>query len=245
MCGVGKFMELWGKEDTAACPICGEFEDHLHVPRCPSSLASLEWEHRVDELSAWMYVQRTSPYISQAILSLLREVRSAPPLDLHCFPHWMHSAIRSQRLIGPQGLLEGRLSTQWTSIQAVYFQEIGSRQSAPLWTSRLIQQLILIGFYMWEHRNSVKHSDDNVLLQRRSRIVDEGIRSQFEMGTTDLPPEIRPMLRHGIARTLRKSLIARETWLKVVRSERTAVRRALAPRRRLLRNFLSTPSAPS
>ena len=245
MCGVGKFMELWGKEDTAACPICGEFEDHLHVPRCPSSLASLEWEHRVDELSAWMYVQRTSPYISQAILSLLREVRSAPPLDLHCFPHWMHSAIRSQRLIGPQGLLEGRLSTQWTSIQAEYFQEIGSRQSAPLWTSRLIQQLILIGFYMWEHRNSVKHSDDNVLLQRRSRIVDEGIRSQFEMGTTDLPPEIRPMLRHGIARTLRKSLIARETWLKVVRSERTAVRRALAPRRRLLRNFLSTPSAPS
>ena len=40
MCGVGKFMELWGKEDTAACPICGEFEDHLHVPRCPSPLAS-------------------------------------------------------------------------------------------------------------------------------------------------------------------------------------------------------------
>ena len=157
----------------------------------------------------------------------------------------MHAAIDSQRLIGPQGLLEGRLSFRWTSIQAAYFQEIGSRQSAQLWASRLIQQLILIGFYMWEHRNSVKHSDDNVQLQRRSRIVDEGIRSQFEMGTTDLPTDIRPMLRHGLAGILRKSLIARETWLKVVRSERTAVRRALAPRRRLLRNFLTSPSAPS
>ena len=162
MCGVGKFMKLWGKEDTAACPLCGAFEDHLHVPRCPSSLASLEWAHRLDELSTWMHAQRTSPYISQAIISILREIRSAPPLDRHCFPPSMHAAIDSQRLIGPQGLLEGRISFQWTSIQAAYFQEIGSRQSAQLWASRLIQQLILIGFYMWEHRNSVKHLDDNV-----------------------------------------------------------------------------------
>ena len=55
--------------------------------------------------------------------------------------------------------------------------------------------MISIGFYMWEQRNSVQHSDDNVQLRERHRTVDEGIHSQFDMGPDDLPPEIQPISR--------------------------------------------------
>ena len=94
----------------------------------------------------------------------------------------LRPAFRSQMLIGCQGLLEGRLSTHWAVLQQQHFHRIGSRRSSRLWASRLIQQLILIGFYMWEHRNSVRHSDDNVNYRERSRQVNERIHSQFDMG---------------------------------------------------------------
>ncbi|CAJ1934910.1 unnamed protein product [Cylindrotheca closterium] len=42
MCGVGKFKVRWGAADSAACPCCGEFEDHLHVPRCTAPSVSAE-----------------------------------------------------------------------------------------------------------------------------------------------------------------------------------------------------------
>ena len=148
-------------------------------------------------------------------------------------------AFRSQMLIGCQGLLEGRLSTHWAVLQQQHFHRIGSRRSSRLWASRLTQQLILIGFYMWEHRNSVQHSDDNVNLRERSRLVNDRIHSQFDMGTDDLPKKFRPMLRCTRQSVLRKLLVDREDWVKLLSTERRAQRRALAPQRRLLHRFPS------
>ncbi len=35
MCGVGKFMKIWGERDTDACPRCGAPENAAHVWICP------------------------------------------------------------------------------------------------------------------------------------------------------------------------------------------------------------------
>ncbi|CAJ1968969.1 unnamed protein product, partial [Cylindrotheca closterium] len=64
MCGVGKFKVRWGAADSAACPCCGEFEDHLHVPRCTAPL-----------LDQWLDTQVTDPAIKHAILYLLQGAR--------------------------------------------------------------------------------------------------------------------------------------------------------------------------
>ena len=238
MCGVGKFMVRWGLQESAGCPCCGQFEDHLHVPRCKSDSAHNEWQHRVSELSQWLVQQKTSPLIHQSLLALLQEVRGSLPLDPQTYPPALRPALRSQRLIGVQGLLEGRLSRKWIPLQRDHLHSIGSHRSSPLWAARLAQQLILLGFYMWEQRNAVKHSDKNVQAQRRSRIVNAGINSQLDMGVEGLPSEIRPMLRKDRQRILNKTLDEREAWLKLIRFERLAYRRVLAPQRRLLHRFL-------
>jgi hypothetical protein len=58
------------------------------------------------------------------------------------------------------------------------------------------------------------------------------------MGVEGLPSEIRPMLRKDRLRILNKTLDEREAWLKLIRFERLAYRRVLAPQRRLLHRFL-------
>ncbi|CAJ1935339.1 unnamed protein product [Cylindrotheca closterium] len=91
---------------------------------------------------------------------------------------------------------------------------------------------------MWEQRNSVQHSDDNVQLRERHSTVNEGIHSQFDMGPDDLPKEIQPMLTCR-RRVLRKSLVDKEEWLKLLRQERRDFRRSMKAQRRSLRTIFS------
>ena len=98
---------------------------------------------------------------------------------------------------------------------------------------------------MWEHRNSIKHSDLSRQAQAQIRQADAAIHSQFDMGTADLPPIIRPFLSGDRRRVLRKSLVDKEVWLKLLRAERMAQRRSLRAQRRTLRAFLRCPRAPS
>ncbi|CAJ1927586.1 unnamed protein product [Cylindrotheca closterium] len=231
MCGVGKFKVRWGYDTSAACPCCGEFEDHLHVPRCRAPSASAEWDRQTVALDLWLDTQVTDPAIKHALLSLLKGVCNPSLPSIRMVPGCLSSAFRSQQRIGYQGLLEGRLSRQWAPLQEEYLQSRGSQRSPTLWASRLSHQLILLGFQLWEHWNSVQHSEDNVQLQERSQQVNDGIHNQFAMGPTDLPKVVQRMLSVKRRTVLNKPLVDREEWLKLVRMERTAYHRALAPQR--------------
>ncbi|CAJ1953784.1 unnamed protein product [Cylindrotheca closterium] len=244
MCDVGKFKVRWGSADSAACPCCGEFEDNFHVPRCMAPSVSAEWDRRTATLDQWLDAQVTDPAIKHAILHLLQGVRDSSLPSSRVVPVCLCSAFLSQKCIGYQGLLEGRLSVQWAALQEQYLQSRGSQRSPTLWVSRLSHQLILLGFHMWEHRNSVQHSEDNVQLRKRSRLVNDGIHSQFDMCPTDLSMVVQRMLAVKRRTVLNKPLVDREEWLKLVRMERMAYRRALAPQRRILHRFFHPAQAP-
>ncbi|CAJ1938274.1 unnamed protein product, partial [Cylindrotheca closterium] len=194
MCGTGKFKVLWGLETSAACPRCGDFEDHLHVPRCRAALATAEWDRRTAAFSAWLDLQLTGPSIKKSILQLLHGVCAPTSPSPRTISPSVRPAFLAQQVIESQGLLEGLIASSWLPLQQQHYDKIRCRRSVSLWASRLSQQLFSIGFYMWEQRNSVQHSDDNVQLRERHSTVNEGIHSQFDMGPDDLPKEIQPML---------------------------------------------------
>ena len=201
MCGVGKFRLLWKMDTKGACPRCSEcpLEDHLHIPRCTGPTATAEWDKRHKALRTWMTAHHTSPEIEWFIYTYLKTIRSpirgVPSVRIwSSHPALLRRAIASQAIIGPQGLLEGLLSKEWRQLQQLHFQSQGSRKSAHLWASRLVQQLIALGRYMWEDRNRIFHSEDNLQYSSRKREVDISIREQYSMGTRDLPPTIRRML---------------------------------------------------
>ena len=105
MCGTGKFKVLWGLETSAACPRCGDFEDHLHVPRCRAASATAEWDRRTAAFSAWMDLHLTGPSIKHAILQLLQGVREPNSPSLQTVPSLVRPAFLAQQVIGSQGLL--------------------------------------------------------------------------------------------------------------------------------------------
>ncbi|CAJ1960593.1 unnamed protein product [Cylindrotheca closterium] len=168
MTGVGKFLAIWKRSATSSCPRCSScpVEDHLHVPRCSAPTAAAEWSKRHLAFRTWMQTQQTAPEIEAFLFEYLKTVRQ-PTLGVpnvrawSCQPHLFQRAISSQAKLGAQGLLEGLVSPKWRHLQALHFSYIGSKKSANLWASRLIQQLIRIGHYMWKDRNRLAHSEDS------------------------------------------------------------------------------------
>ena len=186
-----------------------------------------------------MTAHHTSPEIEWFIYTYLKTIRSpirgVPSVRIwSSHPALLRRAIASQAIIGPQGLLEGLLSKEWRQLQQLHFQSQGSRKSAHLWASRLVQQLIALGRYMWEDRNRIFHSEDNLQYSSRKREVDISIREQYSMGTRDLPPTIRRMLTEPLPDVLRRPLESREHWLRLVSRERALLRRSLARQRQMI-----------
>ena len=242
-CGVGRWLKRWDSSACDKCPMGCKKPPHeveetaLHVPRCTSASATMAWENQIELLDQWLGSNLTIPAVHRLILALLQEVRQPDSLEMERVPAHLLPAARSQRIIGPQGLLEGRLSRYWAPLQADYYQRIGSHRSSSLWASRLSQQLILIGHAMWTNRNSIRHSEESVQNQRLSLQVNNRILRQFRMGAQDLPPLVRPMLRVSVRSVLERPLHARQEWANYISDERRDYRRALNKQRHILRSF--------
>mmetsp|Transcript_1886 Transcript_1886/g.4288 ORF Transcript_1886/g.4288 Transcript_1886/m.4288 type:complete len:222 (+) Transcript_1886:996-1661(+) len=187
---------------SSACPRCSECpeEDYLHVPRCRGPTAIAEWSKRHQNFRTWLVAHHTAPEIEVFLFEYLKTVRQpllgAPAMYIHSLNRTLFErAKRSQASLGAQGLLEGLISKEWRQLQRLHYVREGSQKSADLWASRLVQQLLLLGHYMWQDRNQVYHSEDNVRYKARRREVDLSIREQYAMGNSDLPPRIQQMLR--------------------------------------------------
>lgn len=76
MCGVGKFMRLWGKQDTYTCLQCGKAKDATHVWIC-NEMGALElWNKSLLALGEWMETIQMDPTIKDAILWNLSQWRA-------------------------------------------------------------------------------------------------------------------------------------------------------------------------
>ena len=127
----------------------------------------------------------------------------------------LHRRTNKRPLQLRQGIRKGRMDPPAAVLSTVPHR----RRSASLWASRMPQQLIKIGFSMWIHRKSIKHSDLSHQAQAWIRQVGDAIRSQFDMGAADLPQNIRHLLSRGWRHVLHKPLDDKETWLEIIGGE--------------------------
>lgn len=226
MCSVGKFRLQWNHDKDDHCPRCGLSEDHHHVHQCTATSACKTWEACLQDFRIWLDGQNTDPSISESLLFFLSATRSLSPIDRASFDNddpssALHQAKIEQAVIGPTGLIEGLLSSKWAVLQSAFYAALGSRRSRNLWAARLVQQLLMIGFTMWEDRNDSLHSDKSIKAIQRSQEINDSIRDQFRMGTKDLPSNIRPYLRTSLHNVLLRPLAVREEWLRLVSREPT------------------------
>ena len=238
MCGVGRWLRRWKWSTHDKCPICGVPDETAHhVPRCPDTRAAKAWAEQIDVLAAWLSSHKTDPELSRIILHFLDRIRSPTARVIHVSQPY-RAVLDSQLIIGPQGLLEGRLSRLFRPLQDQFYHRTGSSRSSTLWASRLSRALIGVGYGMWQHRNSVQHLDQSVDNKTLSAQVNEGILAQFAAGTDDLPIHLHSIIRAGPVPILEQSLLDRQEWLTMLRLERANRERTLTPQRRLIRSFL-------
>jgi hypothetical protein len=103
----------------------------------------------------------TAPELQQVMLKRIRHWR----LHQHHVPmtepvpdaFGLREAVSAQDAIGWYNHLLGRLSKQWSDVQARYLESIQSRSSGRRWTIAILEKLWDISWDMWEQRNKIAH----------------------------------------------------------------------------------------
>jgi hypothetical protein len=162
MCGVGKFMRLWGKRDTDSCPRCGASENTSHVWKCPQEQATQVWDLSLQKLQEWMVDVGTLPDMRDSILHYLDTWRSANSITLRRTT-FNCSFQDFQGECGWQSFLEGFNTKDWATMQHSFHSSRQASRNGWRWLSELIKKLWATAWDQWEHRNAVLHDGENLV----------------------------------------------------------------------------------
>jgi len=181
---IGKSMAQWGQWQSDICPACQTAtETTEHVLFCRHPIRSACWHQQVAKLMQWMREADTHPDITATFENVL----SSQGQHSFCSqaPHSVYAAAFSQDKIGIFGLLTGRLSSLWISVQSQHYLALASTRIAMLWAKRLCQQLLSFSHSMWLLCNQQIKS---LWIAQEISQLDLAIRDQFNLGLQDLLP---------------------------------------------------------
>jgi hypothetical protein len=223
ICGVRKYMKLWKKQDSEACPRCGLPEDASHVWKCNGSGAKEIWDKAIGVLANWLSEASTDPDIEHAIISNLRRWREGEPPDISPGP--LQVALSQQADIGWGLLIEGWCGIDWAECQQTHYQWVGSRKSGKRWACNLIKRMWDIGWTFWEHRNEVLHHQDYLASVVEEEKLNSCLQQLFHLATRDLKDTRDGYLVKGhVRKLLRKPEEYKKVWETRVKSALQAAR---------------------
>ena len=235
----------WSKDN---CPVCGApDEDNRHVVKCRDDRSRETWKKALKALEDWMKEADTHPSIRKHILRLLEtwvaDQPAPPPPALASLE--MKKALQLQSNLGGWNTILGRVSQNLEKRQDIHYKATGSQKSGRRWTVELIKKLQDVAWDMWDHRNSVLHSDPD--RHHRKTELEEAntdIEKEWTRGTAGLLQQDHYLFRDRASVDTR-DLDKKREWLGSVQGARDAAAAATAARRRSflqerrgIRNFL-------
>jgi len=154
----GKNMQCWGFHSKAQCPRCAHpMEDKEHIFKCPAESAHTQWNKSIAELNQWLQIAWTHLQIRKDIINSLQQWHGQIP---GCRPYIEGStAGLTQDNISWGLALEGCIAKRWQEEQDMFWKAIKSRKSSQRWTMALLNQLMMMAWDMWNHRNKALHEE--------------------------------------------------------------------------------------
>jgi len=233
-CGVGKCLMKREYQNHSKCPRCDQDgEDTSHVIRCRAPTAYRAWIEATNKLSDWLLQERTSQCLTDAILARLSAWRAGDPLMAVQGPPGLMEAIACQDALGWENFILGRIAPQLANFQQRHYTNIRSTKTASNWLSRLINQVWLVVWKMWEHRNRANKSDATAQQKRERGVLLQKVRHQFAMGKQSLLAADRNLLADK-AMLLNYSLKELQQWSEKISNARQAAARQTARQNRAL-----------
>ena len=210
-------------------------ETTTHVLTCPAISSKLHWQEALVSLEDWLLNESVHPSITDVILARLALWRAGDPLPPCQTPHVpTRQAVAAQDALGWENFLLGRLSPLWAAAQQDHFTSMGSSKQGKTWVPKLIRQLWLVGWKMWQHRNHIQHRTLTPQDKRHRAHLLGRVSQQFARGKNTLNLDDHYLLENQ--QDVRKySNGDLEEWLDRVSHARAAHSRAVARESRALR----------
>ena len=222
------------EEEIELCPAgCGRQEKNGHYLSCivinkgrvPRTLRS--------SLLSWMRKSRTDPnlilVINRAMGSLTREVtiRVETRTWNDCE---ITELINEQNKIGWDHFLKGRLSRRFNEIQERYYKKIrddvlgSERRLSPKykgrwWTKELIKRLIFYSLNIWQIRNEIAHTDDDINQKRKENELSSRRIIEWYDKMKQYEKEMKYLFKIPVMERCMKNYDVNKAWLRTVELE--------------------------
>ena len=196
-CGVGQCLLRRKHQAHDRCPRCDATEeDTTHVVQCPARSAHNTWTKAMTHLEDWMLNQDTNPQLLQILTERLSGWQAKDPLQPLATTARLRDAIQEQDQIGWEHFLLGRISTKIRDFQQRHYEHQNSKKTGSAWCSKLINQLWLVLWKMWDHRNHINTSTITPQQRRERGQLLTAVRREFAKGRTTLLKEDHYLLEH-------------------------------------------------
>ena len=211
---------------SSECPRCGEDGEHLlHILTCKEQSASDLFDSLLDTLEGWLTDVHTNPLLTTFLIDGLRSWQNDPrgmELVLTNLEPSVQYALQSQLQIGWYALLCGYITKHFESIQTVYYQQLGKRNSGRRWAIRLIGKLWQITHSMWCHRNEALHESPIINARHGLEQLHTAVRAELQQGLDQLAPVFQGYFRDNAETLLAKPAYFIKRWFLVIRIAREA-----------------------
>jgi len=171
MCGVGRFMKIWGQRTTDACPQCGDPEVWI----CKHEGAQKLWNDALEDLRSWMESVNTDPDLSVCVISGLNSGREG--MNNHVTSS--HLAALQQNDLGWNVAIEGWWSFEWAYMQDSFYQSMDSNKTGRRWMISLIEWVWQIAWELWTHRNEILHQQENDIRDEEEDALNRKVRQLY------------------------------------------------------------------
>ena len=131
-----------------------------------------------------------------------------------------NQALLPQINIGWYNTLCGFLSPSLIDLQSSHYKSISSTRSATRWATLLITSLWDIVHQLWNHRNDIIHSNNNIQLLSGINTLKDSIREEHARGDTQLPSVYSSYFHLPLSSLLSKNCTYLKRWFLVIRSAR-------------------------
>ena len=142
-CGSKQMLHRWGYEEDPLCPLCKEHpENSKHQLRCKHVGRNDLYQEDVTALIKTLETMDTCPDLLESLETYLKRKGEVTFTDTTTLKPHLDSIGRAQDRIAWLHFMEGKISHEMVSHQALYYLDEGSIRTAARWAKQLITRLL-------------------------------------------------------------------------------------------------------
>lgn len=159
----GKVVCRYGQGLPDYCPLCQSPDEDFHHILCCPHRSRVKWRNDLLVLlTKKCHAIKTDPTLTEILLGGLTSWLNSSPFNTDEYPEDYHQLLLEQAAIGWNHFFQGRISTQWATIQQRYYSSFPpvKGRDGQSWSRNILNQIFTCWNLLWDTRNTDRHGKD-------------------------------------------------------------------------------------